>query len=168
MLLPEVHWVEAIRPLRLALMARPRGGEDLAGEIRGLAMLGVHTLVSLLEPAEARELELAREAEACSAAGLAFVHLPIADRAVPRSAVWLASATASLIATLRDGNAIALHCRAGIGRTGLVAACLLIDLGHSPQGVFDTLSRARGVSMPDTDEQAAWVNNYARGRRTHG
>ncbi len=164
MLLPDLHWVNALRPLRLALMARPRGGDELADEMRGLVMVGVQTLVSLLEAAEARELELQAEAAACAAAGLGFRHYPIRDRGVPPSTAHLAEALQPLLVELRAGVALAVHCRAGIGRTGLVAACLLVELGRRPAEVFELLSRARGVEVPDTDEQVAWLQSYARDR----
>lgn len=51
-----------------------------------------------------------------------------------------------------------IHCRAGIGRAGLVTACLLYHLGRT--AVWETLERARGVPVPDTDEQKEWVERF--------
>jgi protein-tyrosine phosphatase len=49
-----------------------------------------------------------------------------------------------------------VHCRAGIGRSGIAAAAVLVSLGHEPRDVFAMVSKARGVSVPDTDEQIEW------------
>jgi hypothetical protein len=59
MLSPSVYWVKNIGPWNIALAPRPRGGEDLDEEIFALRAAGVDLVVSLLEAAEIRELDLA-------------------------------------------------------------------------------------------------------------
>jgi hypothetical protein len=83
MLQPDVDWVRELPGVRLALMPRPRGGEYLADEIDGWRRLVVQTVVSLLEPHEIRDLELASEESLCLAAQLQFISYPIPDRADP-------------------------------------------------------------------------------------
>ena len=56
--------------------------------------------------------------------------------------------------------AVGIHCRAGIGRSGLVAACVLSELGTRTDALFPMLSKARRVSVPDTPEQEAWVRAF--------
>ena len=157
-----VHWVQGIAPHRVGLMARPRGGEALREEVEAWRAAQVRTVVSLLESHEVRELELRAEPALCAEAGMGFRHFPIPDRGVPQSARELSVLIAALHADLAEGAPIAIHCRAGIGRTGLVAACLLHRL-RVPRGeIFLMLSRSRGLAMPDTPEQAAWVEKYSR------
>ena len=62
--------------------------------------------------------------------------------------------------TLREDLSVAIHCRAGIGRTGIVAACVLHELGVPYEQIFPMLSKARGLDMPDTLEQIEWVQRY--------
>ncbi|TXH69619.1 MAG: hypothetical protein E6Q83_09380 [Thiothrix sp.] len=50
-----------------------------------------------------------------------------------------------------------IHCRAGIGRTSLIAGAVLILLGLKPEAALKHLSQARGVQVPDTEEQAQWL-----------
>ena len=59
------------------------------------------------------------------------------------------------------GRNIVLHCRQGIGRTGLVAACLTVSKGLNPQAAIERLSVARGVEIPETEEQRRWIERYA-------
>jgi RimJ/RimL family protein N-acetyltransferase/protein-tyrosine phosphatase len=157
-----LHWVAGIEPHRLALSARPRGGEDLAEEVAAWQAAGVDLVVSLLEASEVRELELMQEARLCAERSIAFRSFPIRDRSHPDATKPLAALVTELHDRLRAGQAVAIHCRAGIGRTGLVAACLLHRLGVAPGEVFHLLSRSRGLAMPDTEAQASWFERYAR------
>ena len=80
---PDVYWIDAATGLRLAIMPRPRAGDWLEDEIAGWRLEGVDVVVSLLEPDEAAELGLQREAALCTAQGMRFLALPIPDRGVP-------------------------------------------------------------------------------------
>ena len=156
-----VHWVRGIGPHRLGLTARPRGGEALREEVAAWREASVAVVVSLLESHEVRELELTAEPSECEEHGIEFRHFPIADRGVPRSARDAQALVVEIHYALVLGRAVVIHCRAGIGRTGLVAGCLLHRLKVPRDRIFDLLSRSRGLSMPDTAEQAQWVEQYA-------
>jgi protein-tyrosine phosphatase len=162
MLQPDVYWLREVEGVRLAIMPRPRSGEWLTDEIAGYQRMGVQTVVSLLELHEARELDLADEESLCRAANLQFLSFPVADRGVPSNSLEFAKLVESIARRLRSGDSVAIHCRAGIGRSGLLAACVLGTLGVAPDSAFAMLGRARGVTVPDTDAQAAWVRNYLR------
>lgn len=164
MIQPDVYWLREIEGVRLAIMPRPRSGEWLGDEIAGWSRVGIQTVVSLLEQKEVRELELAEEEPLCRAANLQFLSHPIPDRGVPCNSVKFAQLVGGLERSLRAGESVAIHCRAGIGRSGLLGACVLNAFGLDPDSALGMLSRARGVPVPDTDAQIAWVRNYARDR----
>jgi protein-tyrosine phosphatase len=164
MLQPDVYWLREVEGVRLAIMPRPRSGEWLTDEIAGWDRLGVQTVVSLLEPHEVRDLDLANEESLCLTANLKFVSFPIPDRGVPSNLVEFAKLVAKIEQRLRSGESVAVHCRAGIGRAGLLGACILDAFGVDPDSAFGMLSRARGVTVPDTGAQIAWVREYARAR----
>ncbi|MBX3628101.1 MAG: dual specificity protein phosphatase family protein [Rhizobacter sp.] len=164
MFLPDLHWVQGIEPHKLALMPRPRGGEWLEEEVTGWCRESVKVVVSLLESHEVRELELNAQSIICKQRGIEFLHFPIKDRGVPASEAKLLELVHVLHGRLQQGQAVAVHCRAGIGRTGLVAGCLLHLLGIPGQDIFHLLSRSRGVAMPDTNAQAEWVEKFCRGQ----
>ena len=59
----------------LAVMAKPTAGEWIDDEFSGLRVKNIGQVVSLLEPAEAREVGLENEATICQTWGLSFVSL---------------------------------------------------------------------------------------------
>jgi hypothetical protein len=78
-----LYLITAAAPNRIAIVARPRGGDWLLDELSALASEGIDVLVSMLTEEEANELELQRESEECRASAISFVNLPIPDRSVP-------------------------------------------------------------------------------------
>ena len=140
---------------RLSTMARPRGDDWLDDEMIGLREAGVDVLVSLQSDVERRELGLLDEGPAAQRAGMLFHHFPVPDFGVPdRSAFEPLLAT--LVTDLSQGRHVAVHCRAGIGRSSVVAAAILVRLGAAPDAAWEAISAARGLSVPETDEQRAW------------
>jgi protein-tyrosine phosphatase len=160
----KLKWVNGPWPGRLALSARPRGGDWLEGEMARWRQAGVDTVLSLLTSEEEDDLDLAKEGREAEAQGMAFVSFPIADYQVPSSEVELAKVLERLDADLSSGKNAVVHCRQGIGRTGLVAACLLLMRGWEPETAVKSLSAAIGFSVPETPEQRRWIDHYAATR----
>lgn len=157
----KLHWVDGPWPGRLALSARPRGGEWLGDEVASWRRSGVNTVFSLLTSEEERDLALTNEAAESEAQGISFFSFPILDRQVPDSEIDLSKALERLDRELAAGRNVVLHCRQGIGRAGLVAACLLVLKGIDPETAVLQLSSARGTSVPETPEQRRWIDRYA-------
>jgi protein-tyrosine phosphatase len=158
----EVYWITTGIDRRLAIMPRPRAGDWLADEVTSWRQEGLDVVVSLLQPAEISELGLAEEADTCRAAGLVFISFPIPDRGVPLSGKELAELITELVAHLREGRRIGIHCRIGVGRSALVAACLLACEGVGISQAFATIGRCRGLTVPDTQEQVRWVEEWVK------
>jgi protein-tyrosine phosphatase len=154
---PTIYWIETPEPRRLAVMPRPRGGDWLEAELKGLRSDGVDVLVSLLEPHEVAELDLAAEAPLCAASGLEFLSHPIPDRGVPGSLEKMLDFIRDLDRRIRGGKRVAVHCRAGIGRSGLVAAGVLMLQGLPLVEILKRLENARGLPMPETPDQRRWL-----------
>src|SRR5215510_13759291 len=155
-----IYWIDAPRAGRLAIMPRPRGGEWLEEEIAGWRDAGIDTVVSLLEPEEIAELELAQEAGLCGTKGMEFVSFPIPDRGVPISLSEASALVRLLYNRLAAGKAVAIHCRAGIGRSALIAGCVLTCAGYDPTEAFTIITASRRVTVPDTDGQRDWVISF--------
>ncbi|HTD90834.1 MAG TPA: hypothetical protein VK663_09235 [Burkholderiales bacterium] len=160
-MIPELYWIREVAPLRLAQMARPRSGDWLPDEIAGWQRAGITTVVSLLERREVDELDLKEEPLLCANRGIDFLTLPIVDRGTPHSYGDTSALVDELVARLQRDEGVGIHCRAGIGRSGLLCACVLVRLGVSIANVFPMLSRARKVTVPDTTGQIEWVKYFA-------
>jgi protein-tyrosine phosphatase len=160
--MPSLHWISGIDPHRVALMPCPQGGESLRAEVAALRRAGIGLMVSLLEAPEIGELGLDAEPELCAAEGIEFLSLPIPDHGTPAADHELSRLLDAMHDALLKGTGVAIHCYAGIGRTGVVSGCLLHRLGIPGEDLFHLLSRSRGWAMPETAEQAAWVERYIR------
>jgi protein-tyrosine phosphatase len=147
---------------RLAIVGRPRGGDWLSDEVEAWRDAGVQVIVSLLSDEEVAELGLTDEERLVNTNGLRFIGFPIDDYDVPASANELRKLLKQLEELLNQGQNVAIHCRAGIGRSSLVAACLLVNQGKDTRDSFQQISSARGVAVPDTVAQREWVGEFAR------
>ena len=148
-----------MEPGNLGLMARPRGNDWLFDELRTLKLYGADTLVSLLEDSELTELELQAEPSICDELSIKFISFPIKDRSVPTDKQDFRNLVEQLNSELEQGRKIVIHCRMGIGRTGMLAAGVLMQRGFDANSAFEFLSNVRTLNVPDTNEQAEWVKN---------
>lgn len=146
-------------PNHLAIVARPHGYDWLHDEIRDLSQEGVEILVSMLTEEEAEELGLKDESAECAAAGITFVNVAISDRSVPADSNSFLRSVEQLAAQVREGRYVAVHCRASIGRSSVLAASILVRLGWDAKTAFEVIETARGCSVPDTAEQKQWVSS---------
>ena len=155
-MLPTTYKVTDIGSGILSVMAKPVSGEWIDDEFSGLKRLGIDKVVSLLERFEEIEVGLGSEEELCLKHGLEFASFPIPDRELPNTKL-AEHFLDSLLSEIRMGKHIVIHCRAGIGRTGIIAGGVLVKSGISAKEAFALISSARGVQVPDTEEQEAWL-----------
>jgi protein-tyrosine phosphatase len=157
---PDIYQIESIGSGFLAVMAKPVSGEWIEDEFLGIANEGVMQIVSLLESHEAYELGLQNEKELSEKNNMSFRSFQIKDRGLPQSVQEFRSFTKSLYHQIAEGRNSVIHCRAGIGRTGIVAAGVLLHYGFEPHGAFEHISNRRGVQVPDTEEQKNWLISH--------
>jgi atypical dual specificity phosphatase len=127
-------------------------GGDLRAWTAVLAEVEVSTVVCLLSESEAGRWGLPE------AYGGSFEthHVPIRDRHLPSSAD-LARAVDLLAAATADGGRVAVHCNAGLGRTGVVAAAWLVsERSHAPTAAVD---RAEASPAPRAPREAVRAGN---------
>jgi len=153
-------WIKK-EAVRLAITPRPRGYDWLADDIRLLRRAGVDVLVSALTRTEAQDMGLREESQCCQNNGLEFLSFPIEDRSVPASFSEFDGLVNSVTEHLRNGRAVGVHCRAGIGRSAMIVASALIRDGLSVDSAFRAIQEARGCPVPNTPEQRQWVETYS-------
>lgn len=157
-MLSNIYWIETADAQRLAIMARPRSGDWLEDEIAHWRRSGVECVVSLLEREEVDDLRLGREAALCEQNGIAFLSFPIPDRGLPDDA----KAFKRFAQDIADnGRTVAIHCRAGIGRSSVLAATILIGGGMLADDALMSIQHARSVPVPDTEAQRDWIRQLS-------
>jgi predicted protein tyrosine phosphatase len=158
---PDLFWIAGPWRGRLAIATRPRGGEWLEDEVRGWRRAGIDIVISLLESDEAAQLELLDESRVADTIGIRVISFPIPDRGVPASVPASLSLIATASSALGEGRNVAVHCRQGIGRSGLIAAGILANSGVQPEQAIKIVSDARGLAIPETTEQRLWVERLS-------
>ena len=153
--------VQSFGSALLWVVLSPRGGGRLADDLATLKMSGVGLLVSLLTPPEQVELDLRKEPELCRAAGIEYVSVPTEDFGVPADMMAIEQAIRKAIDAFGRQESVAVHCREGIGRASLFATALLIATGSPADKAMATASNARGLAVPDTRGQRAWLESHA-------
>lgn len=155
-----IFWLDAPKIGRIAVMPRPH--PDAFPALRDAR---VDCIVSLLEPDEATDLGLADEAGLAQDHGMAFLHLPVPDHGVPESITPVRRMSIEIRRRLEGGEAVAVHCFAGLGRSPLLIAAVLIDCGMDTMEACDLISAARGHGVPEMSEQSDWLLEYERQQR---
>ncbi|MEM8636213.1 MAG: protein-tyrosine phosphatase family protein [Pseudomonadota bacterium] len=157
-MLPELYAIEeASGGGVISIMRRP-SSEWLDDDIEKLSAQRVSHIVCLLTGSEVVELGLQGEEEICRSHQICFRSFPVEDRSVPENTTEYISLIHELRLIFEGGGHIAIHCRAGIGRSGLSAAAILVAQGMTCEEAFDRISERRRVSAPDTDEQRRWID----------
>jgi protein-tyrosine phosphatase len=152
-------WIRDTPLGRLAISPEPAADEWLRDELADWKQQGANIVVSLLGDDEMQMDGLAAEPTLCADLGLEFRRFPIADHGLPESAEAFLELIEALHAEAQRDRAIVVHCYAGIGRSTLVAASLLIRAGLTLAEALERISDSRGIEVPDTVAQKLWLEH---------
>ena len=120
------------------------------------------TIVSLLEADEISEFcEISFFSNTIRSLGLDWHHLPIIDRDTPDKEFLLnwEMLSSKLRQDLKSGFNICLHCLAGLGRSGTIAALMLIDHGDKQKDAILKVREHRNGAI-ENEKQENFVKNY--------
>ena len=161
--LANCYWVV---PGKLLAGEYPGGAspEATRERLKRLAAVGIGAFIDLTQPGELSPYE------AELPAGVAYLRKPIPDHGLPEERSHMSGILDALRQALRAPRAVYLHCRAGIGRTGMVAGCYLAERGLGGEGALTELNHlwqqsarsAQWPSVPETDEQTEYVRGWTR------
>ena len=119
---------------------------------------GAEALITLIEQKEFTLLKVEGLEAAVRDTGLPWFHIPIVDVSIPDARFergWAREGPV-LRRILRRNGKVVLHCRGGLGRAGIVAARLLVELG-TPAAEAIAQVRARRPGAIETLAQEAYV-----------
>ena len=131
-------------------------------ELENFRQLNCSAIVSLVEDIEFKKMNdknlFVRE---IYNKNLNWFHLPIADFKAPdHKFVDKWQTTKSLLKNeLIDGKNIVIHCMGGKGRSGTIAAILLIEFGDVNKNVIDIVREKRNGAI-ETKEQEDYILAY--------
>lgn len=153
--------------LRWPGRAGPAAGADPLGEDLG-QLAGEHGATLLVTLLTRRELDgLGGLGRSARALGMAWIHHPIPDMGPPASTAAAARLVARLAEHLGSGRTAVIHCLAGLGRTGTVAACLLVTRGLAAGEAVAAVRAIRPGSV-QSEAQAGFVEAFAASHRSGG
>jgi rhodanese/phosphatase family protein len=104
-----------------------------------------------------------------------YLRCAIMDTYVPNNVSQTQELLSAIHAALARGRCVYVHCRAGIGRTGLIVGCFLADQESNGKTALKILNRlwrqsARAASwprVPQTAEQADYIRRWPKlGKRS--
>lgn len=163
--IPNSYWVDPGRLLAGEYPGSTSRAEAL-NRVQALLRAGVNSFIDLTEEGELPPYEplLPRE-------GARFaVHrrLPIPDHGLPASPRVMADILDAVAAELAAGRCVYVHCRAGIGRTGMTVGCHLTRSGLDNEAAFDRLQTlwqqcaksSYWPSVPETQEQIDYLRGW--------
>lgn len=139
------------------------GHRDLDRDLAAIEAWGASMLISLVEAHEFEHLGVPGFVADVQRYGFTWQHVPIPDFGTPDDAalaLWRGIAP-DVVAVLDRGGRIVLHCAAGRGRTGMIAAKILVERGMAVDAAIAVI-RARRPGAIETENQASFVGNGPR------
>jgi hypothetical protein len=135
-----------------------RWDRDLATDLETIRAWKPDLAITLMEDHEFAVLGVPHFRRDVAASGIPWVFAPIVDGGIPDAAferAWLELGP-RVRGILRAGGRVLIHCRGGLGRTGLLAATLLVELGADPRAAIAAVKDARPGTI-ENDAQEAYV-----------
>jgi len=93
--------------------------------------------------------------------GFAVIWYPVEDFSIPQDKISFAQMISHVFSLLKKGCNVAVHCHAGIGRTGLTVACLAKKHFKKDVGEVITWIRESIIGALQTKEQVDYVLNFS-------
>ncbi len=129
---------------------------DLALDVRAISDWGAAAVVTLIEPHELTSLEVEGLGAEIEGQHMDWFHAPIPDVSIPDAGF---EATWPLIGEglrnrLRAGFDVVVHCKGGLGRAGMIAARLLVELGVEPEVAIERVREARPGAIETLAQEA--------------
>lgn len=137
---------------------------DLEEDLRRLADgYNMYMLVSLMEGHEYESLSVSTLVDRTREHGVRVLTLPIVDGGAPNGPEaerLFDELVLRVVRTLARGKVVVVHCKGGLGRTGLLATCVLVTLGHGAAAATGKVREARSPGAVELGRHEDYVSRY--------
>jgi ADP-ribosyl-[dinitrogen reductase] hydrolase len=164
--LPNSYWVV---PGLLLAGEHPSGlnPDATRRRLEQLLAAGIECFLDLTHPSEIESYDQALPLH------VEYLRKPIRDHGLPERREHMVEILDCLHDALRSSRPAYVHCRAGIGRTGTVIGCLLVERGLTGEQALEELARLWQQcqrsqvwpSVPETEAQTDYVRQWVRSAR---
>lgn len=137
-------------------------GRVLRDDVASIQRWGASLLVTFVTDDELAWAGVADLVHELERAGVQALRLPIPDQRVPTTAE-ARHVVDAVRAALERGRGVVLACMGGLGRSGMLAATTLVDLGINPDFAIRLVRDARGPRAVETSVQEAFVRDWVPG-----
>ncbi len=138
--------------------------ECLGENLRTISEQGIDKILCLMQKDESDSLGLQDQESGCVHHGMEFQRFEIPDYGVP-DLYDLKALIAQIHPEVIDGTNLLVHCRGGIGRTGLVCCCLLIATKLCASDAIALMTAKRGCTVPETQAQIDLISQFEQDGR---
>jgi len=161
---PKPYHIQAFGDGSLSAMAMPDAAA-LESDLLALKNVGIDKILCLLEESESQHLGLQDQPVLTKNNGMEFQRFPITDYGVP-DFLDLQILITELRKDLQDGKHVLVHCRGGVGRTGLICSCVMVTTGLNVPDAISIVTDKRGTQVPETPAQIDMIIRYAARNRS--
>jgi protein-tyrosine phosphatase len=156
----ELFEIESINNCFICIASCPRVDENGEPNLKSVQeSIDDILLVSLLTSSEIKNLNLGKEEAITKELGIDFINFPIADMGIPVYKQFVEFIDKLYSKT--DGlDKLIIHCKHGIGRSGLIALGLMVRDGGELKLAIKKVSKIRGFDIPQSSSQRKLLSHY--------
>ena len=132
----------------------------LSQSVADLKAAGAKAIITLMYDEELVKNGAQQLVIECEQAGLSWFQLPILDDDAPNEAFSLAfnKHLNDILAIIKSGGSVAVHCKGGSGRTGLVIGLLMHELGYAKNDIVNQVQAIRPKSLHNPVQRSFFDN----------
>jgi Predicted protein-tyrosine phosphatase len=138
-------------------------GVPLSESLHSLRDAGAQAVITMMTTEELHEHQVDTIPLICNELGMAWYHLPVEDSCAPEQpfAEAFVCQKTILMDLVRSGSTIAIHCHGGTGRTGTMAAILMLELGYAPAQVKAQIQQIRPKALTSPVQVNYLIQHYS-------
>ncbi|MBW8192165.1 tyrosine-protein phosphatase [Neiella marina] len=146
------HPFQTLKLDQLSLLFTPCPGtkeQSLQDSLQTLKAAGAEVLITMMPSEEMVKNEVTALPELCAALGIEWFHFPVEDDCAPDQECQLkwANEKAAVVAAAKANKTIAVHCKGGTGRTGLMISLILAELGLGYDEIVERVQAVKEKSL---------------------